>query len=230
MELIDFSLNEKIAVITLKNGKVNAISPQVITEINSALDQAEAAGAIVILTGREGMFSGGYDLKVMKDSSDSAVSLVTAGSTLARRMLSFPFPIIAACTGHAIAKGAFLLLSCDIRIGSTGAYKIGLNEVAIGMTMHQAGIELARNRVPINYLTRSVINAELFNPETAVMAGFLDMAVEQEQVMATAIATANQLLALNMTAHHGTKLKERKEILNALDSAIELDSTITLNL
>jgi len=212
MELIDFSLNEKIAVITLKNGKVNAISPQVITEINSALDQAEAAGAIVILTGREGMFSGGYDLKVMKDSSDSAVSLVTAGSTLARRMLSFPFPIIAACTGHAIAKGAFLLLSCDIRIGSTGAYKIGLNEVAIGMTMHQAGIELARNRVPINYLTRSVINAELLNPETAVMAGFLDMAVEQEQVMATAIATANQLLALNMTAYHGTKLKERKEI------------------
>ena len=176
------------------------------------------------------MFSGGYDLKVMKESSNSAVSLVTAGSTLTRRMLSFPFPIIGACTGHAIAKGAFLLLSCDIRIGSIGAYKIGLNEVAIGMTMHQAGIELARNRVPINYLTRSVINAELFNPETAVMAGFLDTVVEQEQVMETAIAMAKQLLTLNMKAHHGTKLKERKEILSALDAAIELDSAMTLNL
>ena len=166
----------------------------------------------------------------MKESSDSAVSLVTAGSTLARRMLSFPFPIIGACTGHAIAKGAFLLLSCDVRIGSEGPFKIGLNEVAIGMTMHQAGIELARNRVPINFLTRSVINAELFSPETAIMAGFLDTIVQPEQLMATAMAAAKQMLTLNMTAHHGTKLRERKEILNALDAAIAIDSTMTLSL
>lgn len=230
MELIDLEINEKIATITLKNGKVNAISPQVITEINSALDQAETAGAVVILTGQAGMFSGGYDLKTMKESSASAISLVTAGSILARRLLSFEFPIIGACSGHAIAKGAFLLLSCDVRIGSVGSFKIGLNEVAIGMTMHQAGIELARNRVPINYLTRSVINAELFSPETAVMAGFLDTLVEPEQLMETAKAMANQLLTLSMTAHHSTKLKERKEILNALDAAIELDAAMTLTL
>jgi len=230
MELIDFTINEKIAVITLKNGKVNAISPQVITEINSALDQAQTAGAVVILSGQAGIFSGGYDLKTMKESSDSAVSLVTAGSTLARRMLSYPFPIIGACTGHAIAKGAFLLLSCDVRIGSIGPFKIGLNEVAIGMTMHQAGVELARNRVPINYLTRSVINAELFSPESAVMAGFLDTVVEPEQLMETAMTMANQMLTLNMTAYHGTKLKERKEMLSALDDAIEVDSVMKINL
>jgi len=230
MELIDFTINEKIAVITLKNGKVNAISPQVITEINSALDQAQTAGAVVILSGQAGIFSGGYDLKTMKESSDSAVSLVTAGSTLARRMLSYPFPIIGACTGHAIAKGAFLLLSCDVRIGSIGPFKIGLNEVAIGMTMHQAGVELARNRVPINYLTRSVINAELFSPESAVMAGFLDTVVEPEQLMETAMTMANQMLTHNMTAYHGTKLKERKEMLSALDDAIEVDSVMKINL
>ena len=166
----------------------------------------------------------------MKESSDSAVSLVTAGSTLTRRMLSFPFPIVGACTGHAIAKGAFLLLSCDYRIGTLGSFKIGLNEVAIGMTMHQAGLELARNRVPINYLTRSVINAELFDPETAVLAGFLDTLVEPDQLMATAKAAATQLLTLNMTAHHGTKLRERKDILTALDAAIAIDSTMTLSL
>lgn len=230
MELIDFELNENIATITLKNGKVNAISHQVITEINSALDQAEAARAAVILTSQPGIFSGGYDLKTMKESSDSAVSLVTAGSTLTRRMLSFPFPIVGACTGHAIAKGAFLLLSCDHRIGSLGQFKIGLNEVAIGMTMHQAGVEIARNRMPINYLTRSVINAELFSPETAVLAGFLDTLVEPEQLMATAKALATHMLTLNMKAHHGTKLKERKNILAALDAAIELDSAIVISL
>jgi len=230
MELIDFEISEKIATITLKNGKVNAISHQVIAEVNNALDQAESAGAVVILTGQAGIFSAGFDLKTMKESSESAVALVTAGSKLTRRMLSFPLPIIGACTGHAIAKGAFLMLSCDYRIGCKGAFKVGLNEVAIGMTMHQAGIELARNRVPINYLTRSVINAELFDPETAVLAGFLDTLVEPEQLMATAKVVAEQMLPLNMTAHHGTKLKERKAILSALDTAIEMDSTMSLNL
>ena len=230
MELIDLEISEQIAIITLKNGKVNAISHQVIAEINDALDQAEAADAAVILTGQPGIFSAGFDLKTMKESSDSAVALVTAGSTLSRRMLSFPFPVIGACTGHAIAKGAFLLLSCDHRIGSLGPFKIGLNEVAIGMTMHQAGIEIARNRLPINYLTRSVINAELFSPETAVLAGFLDTLVESDQVLDAAKDVAKQMLTLNMTAHHGTKLKERKDILAALDAAIELDSTMTLAL
>jgi len=230
VELIDLDINEQIATITLKNGKVNAISHQVIAEINDALDQAEAASAVVILTGQPGIFSGGFDLKTMKESSDSAVALVTAGSTLSRRMLSFPFPIIGACTGHAIAKGAFLLLSCDHRIGSLGQFKIGLNEVAIGMTMHQAGIEIARNRLPINYLSRSVINAELFSPETAAVAGFLDTLVEPEQLMETAKSVAKQMLTLNMKAHHGTKLKERKDILVALDAAIELDSKMVLSL
>ena len=230
MELIELDIKEHIATITLKNGKVNAISHQVIAEINDALDQAEAASAVVILTGQPGIFSGGFDLKTMKESSESAVALVTAGSTLSRRMLSFPFPIIGACTGHAIAKGAFLLLSCDHRIGSLGQFKIGLNEVAIGMTMHQAGIEIARNRLPINYLSRSVINAELFSPETAAVAGFLDTLVEPEQLMETAKSVAKQMLTLNMKAHHGTKLKERKDILAALDAAIELDSKMVLSL
>jgi enoyl-CoA hydratase len=230
VELIDFEISEQIATITLKNGKVNAISHQVVAEINDALDQAESAGAVVILTGQPGIFSGGFDLKTMKESSKSAVALVTAGSSLSRRMLSFPFPIIGACTGHAIAKGAFLLLSCDHRIGSLGQFKIGLNEVAIGMTMHQAGIEIARNRMPINYLTRSVINAELFSPETAVLAGFLDTLVDPEELMTTAKSLATHMLTLNMKAHHGTKLKERKDILTALDTAIELDAKMIIAL
>ena len=230
MELIDLDISENIATITLKNGKVNAISHQVIAELNEALDQAESASAVVILTAQPGIFSAGFDLKSMKESSESAVALVTAGSTLSRRMLSFPFPIIGACSGHAIAKGAFLLLSCDHRIGCLGNFKLGLNEVAIGMTMHQAGIEIARNRVPTNYLSRSVINAELFSPETAVLAGFLDTLVEPEQLMATAKSVASQMLTLNMKAHHGTKLKERKEMLVALDAAIELDRDMVISL
>lgn len=228
MKLVNVEIENQIAVITLNNGKVNAISPQVIEELNAALDQAEQEKSVVILTGQAGIFSGGYDLKTMKESLASAIALVTAGSTLSRRLLSFPFPVIGACSGHAIAKGAFLMLSCDYRIGCKGDFKIGLNEVAIGMTMHDAGIEIARNRIPRNYLTRSVINAELFAPETAILAGFLDHIVEPEQLLDTAKAAAKQMLSLNMRAHKGTKLKERKSILAALDAAIENDAKMEL--
>jgi enoyl-CoA hydratase len=224
MDLVKIQLDDGIATITLQNGKVNAISHQVIAELNAALDQAEAEKAIVVLTGHPGILSGGYDLKTMQESMTAAMALVTEGSTLTRRMLAFPTPIIVACPGHAVAKGAFLLLCSDYRIGIKGEFKLGLNEVAIGMVMHQAGIEMARGRMPINYFNRSVINAEMFNPEQAIEAGLLDRVVEPEQLMATAQQIATMMKSLNMRAHHGTKLKARKELLEAMDLAIELDA------
>lgn len=224
MDLVTIQIEDGIANIQLKNGKVNAISHQVITELNAALDQAEAAKAVVVLTGQPGILSGGYDLKTMQESMTAAMALVTEGSKLTRRMLAFPTPIITACPGHAVAKGAFLLLCSDYRIGIKGDFKLGLNEVAIGMVMHHAGIEMARGRMPINYFNRSVINAEMFNPEQAIAAGLLDIVVEPEHLMATAQKVAGMMKSLNMRAHHGTKLKARKDLLDAMDLAIELDA------
>lgn len=222
-ELISYQLEDGIATLTLNNGKVNAISPDVIAAFNAALDQAVQDRAVVIITGQPGILSGGYDLKVMTSSPQNAVALVTAGSTLARRMLAHPYPIIVACPGHAIAKGAFILLSADYRIGVEGPFNIGLNEVQIGMTMHHAGIELARDRLRRSAFHRSVINGEIFDPAGAVDAGFLDKVVPAEQLMATAVAAAQQLKKINMTAHKNTKLKVRKALLETLDKAIELD-------
>jgi enoyl-CoA hydratase len=222
-DLISYQLEDGIATLTLNNGKVNAISPDVIVAFNAALDQAVQDRAVVIITGQPGILSGGYDLKVMTSSPQNAVALVTAGSTLARRMLAHPYPIIVACPGHAIAKGAFILLSADYRIGVEGPFNIGLNEVQIGMTMHHAGIELARDRLRRSAFHRSVINGEIFNPEGAMDAGFLDKVVQAEQLMATAVAAAQQLKKINMTAHKNTKLKVRKAFLETLDKAIELD-------
>jgi enoyl-CoA hydratase len=223
MELVNIELQDKVATITIQNGKVNAISHQVIAELNEALDQAEEAGAVVILTGQPGIFSGGYDLKTMQKSMKDAMALVEQGSTLTRRMLAFPTPIISACGGHAIAKGSFILLCSDYRIGVKGPFKLGLNEVAIGMTMHQAGIEMARGRIPTNFFNRSVINAEMFGPEDAVDAGFLDKVVEPDALMDEAKALAEEYKKLNMKAHHGTKVKSRKAFLEAMDAAIEAD-------
>ena len=223
MSLVNIELANKVATITLQNGKVNAISNQLIDELNIALDSAEQENAVVILTGQAGMFSGGYDLATMKSSPEAAIELVTKGSKLVRRLLAFPTPVISACSGHAIAKGAFILLGTDYRIGSDGPFKVGLNEVAIGMTMHNAGIVMAHNRIPMNYRTRAITMAEIFSPTDAIKAGFLDTVVAPEQLMATAQGAAEQLKQLNMTAHHQTKLKERADILAALDKAIEDD-------
>ncbi|MBX9761831.1 MAG: crotonase/enoyl-CoA hydratase family protein [Pseudomonadaceae bacterium] len=222
-DLISYQLDDGIATLTLSNGKVNAISPGVIAAFNAAFDRAEQDKAIVIITGQPGILSGGYDLKVMTSGPQNAINLVAAGSTLARRMLAHPFPIIVACPGHAVAKGAFILLSSDYRIGVEGAFTIGLNEVQIGMTMHHAGIELARDRLRKSAFHRSVINGEMFDPQGAVDAGFLDKVVPAEQLHETALAVAKQMKKINMTAHRNTKLKVRKGLLDALDAAIEQD-------
>lgn len=222
-ELVDYRFEDGIATLTLNNGKVNAISPEVIAAFNDALDQAVQARAVVIITGQPGILSAGYDLKVMTSSPQNAISLVTQGSTLARRLLSHPFPVVVACPGHAVAKGAFLLLSADYRIGVEGAFNIGLNEVQIGMTMHHAGIELARDRLRKSAFNRAVINAELFNPQQALQAGFLDQVVDSQALHETARQVAAHLQKLNMKAHAQTKLKVRDALLHTLDAAIEKD-------
>lgn len=223
-DLVNVDINDKVAVLTINNGKVNAISHELLDVLNSALDKAEEAGAVVVLKGQPGMFSAGYDLNVMKESVDAMKALVKRGSSLTLRLLAFPTPVIAACTGHAIAKGAFLLLASDYRLGVEGEFKLGLNEVAIGMTMHHAGIELARGRLAPVYFNRSVICGEMFGPEQAVEAGFLDRVVPAEAMDVAIEQVAKFMTSLDMTAHHQTKVKSRKALLETLSKAIELDA------
>ncbi|MGU1081739.1 crotonase/enoyl-CoA hydratase family protein [Pseudomonas aeruginosa] len=153
-ELISYQFEDGIATLTLNNGKVNAISPAVIDAFNQALDQALQDKAVVIVTGQPGILSGGYDLKVMTSGPENAVNLVAAGSTLARRLLSHPYPVIVACPGHAVAKGAFLLLSADYRIGVDGPFQIGLNEVAIDLII--SNILLAMGMMMVSPMTISL--------------------------------------------------------------------------
>jgi enoyl-CoA hydratase len=222
-DLIDYHLDDGVATLTLDNGKVNAISPAMIEAFNQALDQAEADRALVVITGQPGILSAGYDLKVMTAGPQQAVDLVTAGSTLARRLLAHPHPVIVACTGHAVAKGAFLLLAADYRIGIEGPYHIGLNEVMIGMTMHHAGIELARDRLRRSAFHRAVICAEMFDPQGALSAGFLDEVVAADALPQAAAKAVQRLKSLNQLAHRNTKLKVRERLLKSLDDAIAKD-------
>ncbi len=229
-EFVTYQSEDNFVVITIKNGKANAISHEVIHGLNRSLDKAQQENKVVILTGQNGIFSAGFDLKVMTKSSESAKELVSKGSKLSLRMLSFPQPIIVLCSGHAIAKGAFLLLSSDYRIGVVGDFKIGLNEVMIGMTMHHAGIAIAKARLSEVYLNRSVNNAEIYNPKEAVKAGFLDMIVPEKELLSTAIKVAEMFSKLNKKAHFETKLKVRKTHLKDLEKAIDLDNTMDISI
>lgn len=223
-ELVSYELKDGVATIAIRNGKANALSHEVFEGLNAALDRAEQDKAVVILTGQPGVFSAGYDLKEMKRGPKEAAALVKTGSIFTRRLAAFPLPIIGACSGHAIAKGAFILLSVDHRIGIDGPFKLGLNEVAIGMTMHHAGIEIARHRLVPAHFYRSVVNAEIYNPEGAVAAGFLDEVVGQDKLLERANELATHFKTLNMRAHRETKVKAKAEYLALLDRCIEQDS------
>jgi enoyl-CoA hydratase len=220
---VSYSKEGPVATITMDDGKVNALTFPLLTALNDALDQALADQAVVVLTGREGRFSAGFDLKTLTGGGRDGPALLTAGLELSERLLSYPFPVVIACTGHALAMGSFLLLSGDYRVGAEGDFKIGANEVAIGMVMPETAIEICKQRVPPSHLGRVVINAEIFQPSDAVEAGFLDRVVPATSVIEVASDAAASLATLNMRAHAATKLRVRAGTLAAMRAAIVAD-------
>lgn len=222
-DLVTYQYTDSIATITLDDGKVNVLSPQMLAEINAALDRATADRAVVIVTGREGMFSAGFDLRVLTAGGPDALGMLRSGFELAERLLSFPMPAVIACNGHAVAMGVFLLLSGDYRVGVAGPYKIVANEVAIGLTMPRAAVEICRQRLAPAHFNRAVILAEPYSPEDAVAAGFLDRVAQPAELQEVARAIAVQLGKLNMNAHAASKLRAREQALKAIRAAIEAD-------
>ena len=218
--LVEVRHQDKYTLIQMDDGKANALGFDMLEQLSAALDQAEEAGKVVIICGRPGKFSAGFDLSVMSQGGDDMLKLLRAGADTSQRLLNFPTPVIMAVTGHALAMGALLLLSADYRIGVHGTYKIGLNEVAIGMTLPYFGIELARARLSSAYLTRAVSLAQVYDAGGAVAAGYLDDAVSDEDLLSGAIALAEKLSTLDMEAHKQTKARTREGLNTALNEAI----------
>jgi enoyl-CoA hydratase len=223
--LASYRRDGRIATITMDDGKVNVFSIPMLQEVHDAFDQAERDGAVVVLTGRPGAFSAGFDLRVLSGGSAQVAELLTLGATMAERLLAFPTPVVVACGGHAYPAGAFLLLAADVRIGARGPYRIGLNEVRIGLTVPWFAIELARHRLQPAQFDRAVVTGTMVGPEEAVGAGFLDRVVEPEELPAAAMAAAEDLLQLDPAAHAATKLRARAAVLAAVRSAIERELT-----
>ncbi len=222
-KLISYQLSEGIATIVLDDGKANVMSERMILELGHALDQAEQDNAVVLLTGRTGVFSAGFDLGTLRAGGESALRMLNSGFALAARLAELPLPVIIASNGHALAMGAFLVLAADLRIGVSGDYKLGANEVAIGLPVPYCAVELCRMRLTPACFQRGVLQAEIFNPVDAVQAGFLDRVVEAHALADTARTAARHLAQLDRRSYVETKKRLRHSVLQTLPTALEQD-------
>ena len=215
-----------VLICHLDDGKVNALSTEMIAAVIEAVHEAEADDGVcgVVLHGREGKFSAGFDLTVMRGGDLAAMAnLVSDGGELVRTIYAADVPVVAACTGHALAAGALILLGCDVRIGADIDCKIGLNEVAIGMVLPDWAFTIAADRLSRRHLQRAVATARITGAAGAVDAGYLDEVVPEADVLDIAVARAGEFAALDARAYGGTIRKLRGSVLERMSEQIAAD-------
>ena len=223
IESVQYSLQNQVATIRIDDGKRNALSPQVLREISQAFDRAESDRAIVIMTGRESVFSAGFDLHVMKRGGVNALRMLRAGYALTAHVMNHPYPVIAACNGHALAMGVFLMLSADYVIGSRGDFKIAANEVAIGLTMPRVAAAMLRHRLGPAAFQRAVTLSEYFDVESAFGAGFFDELADPVDLLSRAEDRADEFKKLDARAHAASKRRIRAALIRKIRFSIPLD-------
>ncbi|MFK8049142.1 MAG: crotonase/enoyl-CoA hydratase family protein [Halioglobus sp.] len=219
---MNYELNNNIATLTFDDGKANVVGHTFLDDINAGLDRAEAekVGAVII-KGREGMFSAGFDLGEFKKGPEEGQAMVKRGFELLVRLYSFPMPTVAACTGHGIAMGAFLIMACDSRVGSHGKFKMSLPETAISMALPPILVELASSRISKQHKTRVILQSEVYNPENAIAAGFIDEVVDADQLDARTMEIAETLAALPQVQYAANKLSLRAHSLKIMKDSLE---------
>jgi enoyl-CoA hydratase len=220
---VTYSLRDGVATIGIDDGKRNALSPEVLRELYAAFDRAEADGAVVVLTGREDVFSAGFDLNVMKRGGARALGMLRSGYALTARVLAYPHPVVVACNGHVMAMGVFLMLSADYVIGSRGDFKVSANEVALGLTMPRVAAAMLEHRLTPAAYQRAVTLSEFFDVETALKSGFFDELVEPAGLMDRAGQVAEDVKQLHARAHKDSKRRIRAKLIRRIRRSIPLD-------
>ena len=223
-DAVTVSTSGAVTVVTLDDGKANALNHEVIDALRTALRDAENNSGAMVLAGRPNRFSGGFDLSIMTSGADAAMPLLQAGADLAIEIYTSRIPVVVACTGHAVAMGAILLMSADLRVGTEGEFKIGMNEVAIGMPVPNFAMGLARDRLSTRWFVRAIQHAHLFDPVTAIDAGYLDEVASADAVVDTAVARAEDLATnLRPAAFQLTRDIMRAGVAEDLRAGIALD-------
>ena len=222
-DLLEYRLEGGVAVLVFDDGKANVLNDQSIAALHAALDRAEREATAVALVGRPGRFSAGFDLSVMGSDVDSMRALVRSGAELLLRVWEFPRPFIAVCTGHAVAGGAMLLLTADYRLEVEGDWKIGLNEVSIGMPLPIFAVELARARLDSRLFTQATLLGKTFDGEGAVAAGYLDEIVNADDLLERGMALATQAASLEPSGFGPSKARARRALAEFVRSTLDDD-------
>ena len=222
-ELTTYTLEGKVATVVMDDGKANALSQPMIQAVRDALARAEKEAGAIVLAGRPERFCAGFDLRVMMSGPKQAVELLRAGSDLLLELYGSAIPLVIACTGHALAGGALVVLTGDYRIGASGAFKIGLNEVSIGLPVPALAMELARDRLLPTELPHATLGARIYDPDAALRAGYLDAVVAADDVLARAREEAARLAAFGSMPFRATKQRLRGKTIALIRDSLATD-------
>lgn len=179
-----YEVLDNLATICIDDGKANVAGHLFFDAINEFLDRAQKEAKAVCISGRSGMFSAGFDLKEMQKGVKEMHALARRGMDLMTRLYAHPQPVLAACDGHAVGLGAFMLLASDYRIGTRNEYNVTLPETAIGMEFTPVLMALIHDRIDCRYKSPAVLQSTPFAPANAVEAGFLDELVDVGDLVA----------------------------------------------
>lgn len=215
-DVVSFKMVGDVGVVTLDDGKVNALSYSLISQARKMFAAATDQAAAVVIAGRLGCLSAGFDLKEVVKGPEERDAIISVGELMFGEIFATPKPVVIAGTGHAVAGGTVFLLAGDARIGCTGPYKTGFNEVSIGVPMPSLGIALTQYRLSPAY-SEAALLGDLYGSEQALAIGFYDKLVAPEDVMEAAMDRARELSARSAAAYGATKLAARAAIIARLD-------------
>jgi enoyl-CoA hydratase len=221
MSVVTSEIGDGICTLRIDHGKPNSISAEVSEALMKGLDEAEKSADAIVLLGKPGMFSGGFDLPTMGKGPTAVRAMLKAGAQLLMAIYNHPKPVVIGCTGHAVAMGAFITMAGDERIGATGNFKIGMNETAIGMTLPTFGFELARARLSKRHYDRAVVHSTMYDPEGAREIGILDRLVAPDLLESECFESARRLAALKQPAFRNNKQIAHAETVDRILSTLD---------
>ena len=211
-----------ISVIKLDDGKANAFSYEMLIQINNLLEKVSRDSGALVITGREGLFSGGFDLKTFATGDMEKVSkMVQLGYRLLLELFSFERPVIAAVSGHSIALGLFIACSADYRIAIDGEYVCQANEVRNNMDIPTPIMEILKARVNKNYFYPAVLHSDPFSVQDSIAAGYIDEVVAEQDFMNRVIEKATELASLPHPFYANTKKSAQEDIRQKISDGIK---------
>lgn len=221
---VSVTVENGVAQITMDDGKVNAMSAEMLNELQQAFEDAQQEDAIVVLSGREGLFSAGFDMPTFQRGMGPTVEMIRAGVQVLETILAYPRPVVTVCAGHAYPMGAFLMLAADVRFAVDGPWQIGMNEVAIGLTVPNFALALARHRLTPAAFAR-ITTAAMFEPQQAREHGYVDHVVSAKETSSVVSDELDRLSKLDMTHFPRTKARVNDQVLRNIRDAAESELT-----